>query len=113
MKPVIGFRHGGHLLFILLRVLISQLEPRESRMRYVLNRVVAALRVLKIERPEVDGIISAVIQSMKCYANETPSLFIFSFNVEFDSPVFKNEVIETGKTVSVFGVQIQTVLEAG
>src|SRR5579859_2948321 len=107
MKPLIGVRHGGHLLFILLRVLISQFIPSENRMRYVLNGMVAALRILEIKRPEVDGIVGAVIQPMESDSYETPSLFILSSDVEFYSSVFKDEVIEAGKPIAILSIQKQ------
>src|SRR5687767_14683202 len=91
MEPGARIRHGFDGLFVLPRVVCSQLLPRMSGLGDVLHGAKNPCLVfsLEVERTEVDRVVGRPIDAMKRHTDEARALNVLAFHIQFEGAVSK------------------------
>jgi len=99
-----GIRIGGRNNGLLeqTRVLSPQLLPTVVRSRDVLHRLTALLFAcgLKVERPEVDGVVGRPIHEVERDADEARLSFVLSAQVQIDGALAEHHAIDEDAAVA-------------
>src|SRR5690606_21088727 len=106
MKPVIGVGDGRHRMFIPAWKFVSQRRPVIARHGDVLYCMCAALLIPEIERTKIDGIKGRIIAGVKGYANKTLTLYITTFDIDFNDAVGHPGLVKPEHAIPLLGIKV-------
>src|SRR5450432_323429 len=112
MQPFVWFWRRINRLFIFIGMFFTQFWPIVHRQRNILNTMGSSYSVgrFKIEWPEINSIMGAVIYAMKSNTNKTLLHNVFAPYIKLNCAGCKMNTIEPCNTNAFIFVKVQAVL---